>query len=768
EIHVDLTPDLSGGPLVNADDPRVFEVWNLVFIQYNRDGEGKLSPLPASHVDTGMGFERLVTVLQNKTSNYDTDVFAPLLARLQELTGAPAYAATMPSDEPTDGEMRDISYRVVADHIRCLAFAIADGAQPDNEGRGYVLRRILRRAVRYGRQYLGVEGPFLHGLVPTLVDQMGDQFPELRDHGDRIAEVIHEEEESFGRTLDTGLKLFNAAADEAIAQGRRPIDGETAFKLHDTYGFPIDLTSIIAGERGLEVDLVGYDARMEEARERARGTGGDGAVDHARALVAAAGQLDGAVIDAAATDDGPKFETFDLTTSMTAWLDGEGALRRDPLTSESPCGVVLAATPFYAEQGGQVGDRGVLRSPTGRFRVDGTHRVRDMVLHVGTLESGGLEVGQDLEAEVDADRRRSIMSNHTATHLLNLGLREVLGDHVQQRGSLVDDAKTRFDFAHRSALTQGEIEAIETAVEKAIGDGLEVHDLEVPLERAQSIRGLRAVFGEKYPDQVRVVSVGAAVEHLLGEPDSDRWGDLSIELCGGTHVGNTGELGAFALTTEEAVAKGIRRVVGVTGAAAQSARSRAVELLERASALTSVEDEGALRSGLAELQAAVAGEVLPTLGRQRLLDHIGTLQAEAKTRQRAAAQQQGAKAQTRARALLDTALDAGDSKVIVGEVPNADADQLREALDWLRQKAGSAAVVLFATGGKKPVLFAGLTSDLVDGGLDARQILREAGKIVGGGGGGRPDLAQGGGKDAAKVPEAVEHLGGWLREQILS
>ncbi|MEM8930922.1 MAG: alanine--tRNA ligase [Acidobacteriota bacterium] len=769
EIHVDMTPDLSGGPLVNADDPRVFEVWNLVFIQFNRDGDGKLHTLPAQHVDTGMGFERLVAVLQNKTSNYDTDVFAPLMEAIRVETGAPAYAASMPPADgtPSADAMRDVTYRIVADHLRCLSFAIADGALPDNFGRGYVLRRILRRAYRYGCRYLGVDRPFLHRLVPAVVAQLGEAFPELATAEARIVEAVREEEESFARTLDRGLALFDAAAERAAD---RTIDGETAFKLHDTYGFPIDLTTIIAGERGFDVDVDGYEAQMERAREIARAGGKTGEADASRAILDAVTHLDDATFGRIATDDAPKFDAMDHASEVVGWVDTAGAFHFDGQleSGADAVGLVLRSTCFYAEQGGQVGDRGRIETADGCvFEVADTQRARDTVFHVGQVTTGTMTPGAAVTASLAADRRRSIMAHHSATHLLNHALREHLGEHVQQKGSLVDDEKTRFDFSHRQAVTSDEIERIEAHVGRQIGEALAVHDQVVPIGDARSVHSLRAVFGEKYPDDVRVVSIGPSVDALLDDRDNTAWAEYSIELCGGTHVADTGEIGAFAVTSEEAVAKGVRRLVGVTGDLARRARAAATEIGERLSAVESLGDDlDALQAGVAEAQTAVGEATLPLRERQRIQERLQGLQGRIKTLNKAQAADQGAEVLDVAAALLDAAVDAGGSKVIVGEVPGAPAEQLREAADWLRQKAGSAAVLLFAPSGPKVTMLAALTKDLVSGGLDAKSVLREAGKVVGGGGGGRPDLAQGGGKNPAKVPEAIDAVRSWLTDRL--
>ena len=766
EIHVDLTPDLSGGPLVNADDPRVFEVWNLVFIQFNRDQGSRLHTLPSKHVDTGMGFERLVTVLQGQKSNYDTDVFSPLMEAIRRQTGAPAYAATMPTARPNEQGMRDITYRILADHLRCLSFAIADGALPDNEGRGYVLRRILRRAYRYGRQYMGADRPFLHLLVPALVDQMGGVFPELKANQSRVAEAIHEEEESFARTLDTGLKLFQVAADSEDVRKSETIDGETAFKLHDTFGFPIDLTQIIAGERGLKVDKDGYDQLMEAARQKARSAGKTGEADAAQAILDAVAQLESSFFETTKTDDRPKFSAFETPSKVVGWVDATGSFHQTDLPSDQDIGLVLETTCFYAEQGGQVGDRGRIQGEHGTFEVIDSRRAQDTVLHIGRLTEGRLSCGDPAKAVVAEGRRRAIMSNHTATHLLNHALRDVLGEHVQQKGSLVDDEKTRFDFSHKKSLNSEQLLEIQGKVSRQIDQGLEVYDQEIPLPDAKSVNSLRAVFGEKYPDRVRVVSIGVPVDDLLADRDNAQWADYSIELCGGTHTADTTAVAEFALVSEEAVAKGVRRIVGITGDTARRAQQTADSLLGRAEALTG-DDPESLQQGVSDLLEALNRDLLPITAKQQISAKIQDVQQHIKSLQKAQAAEQGAEALDAAAELLESATDVGGTKVIVGPMPDAPMDKLRESVDWLRHKSGSAAVLLFAPGsGSKVPMLAALTQDLLAKGLDAKLILREAGKIVGGGGGGRPDMAQGGGKDASKVPEAVEHVREWLVGQL--
>ncbi|NUQ49906.1 MAG: alanine--tRNA ligase, partial [Phycisphaerae bacterium] len=588
EMHIDLTPDKSGGKLVNAGDERVIEFWNLVFIQFNRGPDGKLTPLPAKHVDTGMGFERITRLIQGKRSNYDIDVFTPIFDAIQRVSGAAPYGGLMEAGtggpgcgtgvSPVSGGtgvspvtrstgvspvahsdiMRDTAYRVIADHIRTLTFAIADGAVPDKEGRGYVLRRILRRAVRYGWQHLDLHKPFLCELVDTVVATMGEAFPKLRENPRRIVELIRDEETSFERTLARGLALFEEAAERA-RRHHNEIHGEDAFRLHDTFGFPIDLTQIMADEKGLHVDIGEYERLMEEARDRARGSKRnlDDAFDRETYEKLAQGEP---------TDDSPKYvEPFECQ-ALVIQVGG-------PVSHSAGATISFMTnrTAFYAEQGGQVGDTGWVEGEGGlRIEVTGVSRHGDYVFHHGQVIGGEEPLGKQVRMRVNRARRMRIMQNHTATHVLNWALREVLGEHIQQKGSLVDPEKTRFDFSHTKAMTPEEIERIERLCLEQIRQALDVHtnnNEPVSQQQALAINGLRAVFGEKYPDLVRVVSIGKPVADLLANPDSPEWRRYSIEFCGGTHVRNTSEIGDFVLVAEEAVAKGVRRLVGLSGEA---------------------------------------------------------------------------------------------------------------------------------------------------------------------------------------------------------
>ncbi len=780
EVHIDLTPDKCGAKLVNTGDARVMEVWNLVFIQYNRGPDGLLTPLPDKHVDTGMGFERICAVVQGKRSNYDTDIFAPLFNAIREVTGAPAYGGLLESPDlaapaaPRADVMRDVAYRVIADHIRTLTFALADGAIPDKEGRGYVLRRILRRAVRYGWQHLGMREPFLSRLAPAVVALLGDAFPHLRGGPrlvagrpapavelSRVVELIHDEEQSFGRTLERGIALFEDAAVQALREHHGELRGSDAFKLHDTFGFPIDLTQIMASERGLRVDIGEYERLMEDARERARA----GGKTHAGAEVPS--EL---LTGLPPTDDSPKHSADLFVAPLCAIVRTEPGQRPELLRSGAiepgaRAALIFEQTCFYAEQGEQVGDRGEISGASLRFDVESTQRVGEIVLHHGTLVQGRLSIGQEYEQRVHADRA-SIRRNHTATHVLNWALRETLGEHVQQKGSLVDADKTRFDFSHPKPLTLAEIEQIESRCAEQIQRDLRVDAQLRPHAEALRINGLRAVFGEKYPDQVRVVSIGASVAELVRDPTNAAWRGFSIEFCGGTHVRSTGEIGSFTLISEEAIAKGVRRVVGVSGDAARLTAELGQALLSQARQAPNSPESLAAR--VAELQQALQETSLTLRHRIALRELLAQLQESAKKSQRAANAASAGQVRAHALRLLDSAERVGGVTLLVATLPDTPVDQLKQAADALKQKAGSAALLLASvdTSSERVTLLAAVSDDLIRRGVKAGDWVKAVATLVDGGGGGPPSMAQAGGKNPQKLPEALAAARQWINERL--
>jgi len=771
EIFYDRTPDKSGGRYINGDDPRVMEIWNNVFIQYNRNPDLSLTPLPAKHVDTGMGFERMASVLQGVDNNYDIDLFTPFWEALSKLSGRkytskfPPTNAPDPAAEAADPQLRsDIAFRVIADHIRCLTFALTDGAVPGNEGRGYVLRRILRRAVRFGRQQLDLREPFLHTLVPVVVDVMGDAFPELKTDPKRVMEIIKDEEVSFGRTLDRGIQLFEEAA--ARSHETHRISGEDAFKLHDTYGFPVDLTQIMAAERGMTVDIADYERLMEEARERARAGGKEGAsrlFTLPPDVLAKLGEK-----GVAPTDDKAKYAGAPISATVVAIWDGQQLIDETHGSEAAGQGVaiILDKTNFYAEMGGQVGDSGELRGKDAVMAVATTRAAGGYVLHVGNMIEGHLHVGDQVTATLASVRPRT-EKNHTATHLANWALREVLGDGVQQKGSLVDPEKLRFDFSHPKAPEEGELQRVEQLVNQCVEKKLPVYAEEAPQEQALKINGLRAVFGEKYPPMVRVVSIGVPVGELLKSPDKADWRQYSIEFCGGTHLKNTADVGAFVITAEESVSKGIRRIVALTGEAAAEAKSL-VQRVDEAIAQARKTPEEQLPGAISGLSKLLASPNLPLLAKRRGQAAVAELQAKYKQWEKAqkSAGSEGIDAVALAGELLAKAEDLGGGKLIVGDIPGASDDQLRSAMDSLKKKAGSYAIMLGSAGDAKVTFVAAVSDDLIARGLKAGDWIRETAKVAGGGGGGRPQMAQAGGKDPSKLPDALETARAVARKAI--
>jgi alanyl-tRNA synthetase len=713
EIHIDRTPDRSGGKLINKGTPDVIEIWNLVFIQFNRGPDKKLTPLPAKHVDTGMGFERVTAVLQGKTSNYDTDVFTPIFEAIQRITGAPAYMGKL-------DDLKDTAYRVIADHIRALTFALTDGAVPSNVGRGYVVRSILRRAERYGRMYLDTAKPFLHELVPAVVEVMGGPFPELNKNPGDVAGVILEEEKSFIRTLDRGIKLFQEVAAKTRKEGGAVVRGDDVFELHTTYGFFPDITMQMAAEVGLGVDEEGYKRRMKEFQTQS-------GKDRKKTVVTAvSGQLP-------RTDDSPKYDGLSAKGKVVGWVKDNAVQAAGQLEEGDEAALLLDSTNFYAEQGGQVGDAGFVQTTTGLFEVEDSQKLGDAVLHVGHVTWGHVEVGQSAVLVVGGNRPHT-MRNHTATHLLNWALRKVLGGNIDQKGSLVDAEKTRFDFTHDKPLTAEEIAAVERLVNEKIYADLPVTPTVMPLAEAKKLPGVRAVFGEKYPDPVRVLLIGA-------DKPADATEENSVEFCGGTHLAHTGQAGFFKIVSQEAVAKGVRRVTAVTG-------RKAVETVQHQAALLD-ELGGRLNCKPDEIHARV----------QALQEEVKKLQAQLK--KGAAGDLTGA-----ADKLLAAATEANGSKLIVGELPPAPAEQARQQLDRLRQKAGSAVIVVGWADEGKVTLMTAVTDDLTKKGLDAGKLVGEAAKVVGGKGGGPKHMAQAGGKDAAKLGEALARAKQLAAEQL--
>ena len=704
EIHIDLTPDKTGASLVNAGDARVMEIWNLVFIQYNRGLDGKLNPLPAKHVDTGMGFERVCSVIQNAGSNYNTDVFKPLMDAIGELASA-RYTGKL--DLPMD-----TAFRVIADHARMSTFAITDGARPGNKKRDAVLRSVIRRAVRYGYQIMKFRDPFLHRLVPVIQGQMGDAFPELNRNSEQVGNIIKEEETSFFATVERGLAVFEDAA-KAAGAGSRVFDGKIAFDLHQELGFPIDMTAQLVHERGLSIDRELYDRLWREHIQ----TSGQGRKQHAQVAVDLTG--------IAKTEDAYKYNGLASSGKIVGWIKDSNFISNGTLSEDQPVAILLDKTNFYAEQGGQAGDTGLIRTETGEFEVVGAERQGDQVLHWGRLTAGTLSPGQTAALQVSSDRLHT-MRNHTGTHLLNWALRQVLGDHVEQKGSLVDPEKLRFDFSHDKPVTLEQIARVEALVNEKIYLDQPVSATIMPLADAKKLHGVRAMFGEKYPDPVRVIAIGTE------DPRKEAGIDHSIEFCGGTHLSRTGQAGFLKVVSEENVAKGVRRITAVTGAGAVAH----VQKLDR------------------EIKGLSSALSVPS---EQLSSRVTALQEEIKALKKKLASGAGMAVDpvVAAGKLLDAAPDLSVGKLIVGEIAGASDEQLRTAMDWLKKKCPSCAVMLASAADDKVNFVCAVTDDLIAKGLKAGDWIRETAKVAGGGGGGRPNMAQAGGKDPAKLQDAL-------------
>ncbi len=723
EIHIDLGPErcekkkLSSHKCgVNSGCGRFIELWNLVFIQYNRDETGRLESLGANYVDTGLGLERIAAVMQHKASNYDTDLFMSLIKAIEGITGH-KYTSRL-------GSETDNAFRVISDHIRALTFAITDGATPTNEGRGYVIRRILRRAARFGR-VLGMHQPFMYKLVPVLTEVMGDAFGEIRERAEYVSTVIEAEEAGFGRTLDRGIEIFASAAKRAQKAKDKTITGDDAFTLYDTYGFPLDLTELMARERNLKVDTGKFEELMDEQRARARAAQKD---------VSIGVNLSG--VELPSTDDSPKYEGSSCTSRIVGFIDSQGYKTEGQLTDGAErIGLVLDKSCFYAEAGGQVGDCGLITSSAGRFAVESAGKIAACVVHWGRLAAGGLSVGDEVEAKVDKGRESS-EKNHTATHLLQWALQQVLGESVRQQGSLVCPEYLRFDFTYPKALSSEELKKVESLVRGKIAADEPVTAPVMPIAEAQKL-GAMALFGEKYGSEVRVVAIGA--ESLDGIGDA-----FSREFCGGTHTDRTGRIGGFKIIKEESISAGVRRITALTG-----------EGLNRF-----FDERSDTVDGLSVMLKAPAEQLVERV--KKLIEDNKKLVKELKS----ARKKGGVDVMAEAKALLSKAEKVGQTSIITGQLSANSIEEGRGAIDMLRKKAKSAAIVLGMAGEGKVNLLVGITDDLVKKGLKAGELVKAVAPIVGGGGGGGPKMAQAGGKEPDKIDEALAKAAEIIKEKL--
>ena len=686
----DVAGDPPGGP--NDDGDRYIEIWNLVFMQFNRSADGEMQPLPKPSVDTGMGLERIAAVMQHVHSNYEIDLFDALLGSASELLGGVSK--------------QEKSLRVIADHIRSAAFLIADGVMPSNEGRGYTLRRIIRRAIRHGNK-LGAVQPFFSQLVAALVRLMGDAYPELKTGQTQIEKILQQEEEQFAKTLDKGMKVLEQ--DIAALQGD-VISGTTVFTLYDTYGFPVDLTNDIARERGLSLDYAGFDAAMEAQRERARASSKFG-VDYNAGL-----EIEGQT-------DFSGYEKVSASAKVKAVLVDGAEIEK--AAAGSACMVVLDATPFYAESGGQVGDSGELVWSGGKMRVDDTQKEGAHFIHIGEIVEGALSVSQDVSAIVDARKRGATALNHSATHLLHAALRKVLGDHIVQKGSLVDSERLRFDFAHYEAITAQQLEQIEVMVNAQIRANTPVITKVTDMKTAKEM-GAMALFGEKYGNEVRVLSMGE--------------NDFSVELCGGTHVQRTGDIGFFSVVSESGISSGVRRIEAVSGYAAELRARENLELLK----------------GVAAAFKA---------SRESVLEKVEVSQQRTKQLEKELQQLKAKLASSAGSDLASDAEDVGGIKVVAAKMDGMDRKGLMDAVDKLKNQLQEAVVLLAAEEGGKLILIAGVSKS-ISGRFPAGDLMKQVAELVGGKGGGRPDMAQGGGQDVARLPQALEKVRAWVESKL--
>lgn len=692
EIFYDHGDHIWGGPpgSPEEDGDRYIEIWNIVFMQFNRQADGTMEPLPKPSVDTGMGLERIAAVLQHVNSNYDIDLFRTLIQAVAKVTGA------------TD--LSNKSLRVIADHIRSCAFLIADGVMPSNENRGYVLRRIIRRAVRHGNM-LGAKETFFYKLVGPLIDVMGSAGEDLKRQQAQVEQVLKTEEEQFARTLERGLALL----DEELAKlSGDTLDGETAFSLYDTYGFPVDLTADVCRERNIKVDEAGFEAAMEEQRRRAREASGFGADYNAMIRVDSASEFKG-------------YDHLELNGKVTAlFVDGKAV---DAINAGQEAVVVLDQTPFYAESGGQVGDKGELKGANFSFAVEDTQKYGQAIGHIGKLAAGSLKVGDAVQADVDEARRARIRLNHSATHLMHAALRQVLGTHVSQKGSLVNDKVLRFDFSHNEAMKPEEIRAVEDLVNAQIRRNLPIETNIMDLEAAKA-KGAMALFGEKYDERVRVLSMG----------------DFSTELCGGTHASRTGDIGLFRIISESGTAAGVRRIEAVTGEGA----------------IATVHADSDRLSEVAHLLKGDSNNLADKV--RSVLERTRQLEKELQQLKEQAAAQESAN-------LSSKAIDVNGVKLLVSELSGVEPKMLRTMVDDLKNQLGSTIIVLATVAEGKVSLIAGVSKDVTDR-VKAGELIGMVAQQVGGKGGGRPDMAQAGGTDAAALPAALASVKGWVSAKL--
>lgn len=762
EIHYDRIGGRNASALVNMDDPNVLEVWNVVFIQYNREADGNLRTLPNKHIDTGMGFERLVSILQNKYSNYDTDVFLPIFDKIREITGVRPYTGKF-GNEDKDGI--DTAYRVIADHVRTLTFAICDGGVPNNEGRGYVLRRILRRGSRYVRKYMNYPiGGFFQQLVDVVIEQNKEIFPEISSGAQDLKEILNEEELSFAKTLDRGEKLFEQYAIIASKTPEQTLSGKDVWRLYDTYGFPVDLTRLMAEEAGLKIDEEGFERAKEESREASKGSGTKDGKTLVKLDVHALSELD--QNDAIPkTNDEFKYGLENVKAKVVGIYDGSKFV--DSIEDPSiQYGILLDKTPFYAEQGGQEYDTGKLVIDGKlEFNVANVQVYAGYVLHTGNIVDGKLNVGDEIIATYDELRRWPIRNNHTGTHILNFALREVLGDGVDQKGSLVAPEKLRFDFSHKQAVTAKELEKIEAISNKYIKNNDKVYYKDVSLTKAKEINGLRAVFGETYPDPVRVVSIGVLVDDLLADPTNTKWHEISIEFCGGTHVAKTGDIKDLVIIEESGIAKGIRRIVAVTGHDAHHVQKVANEFEQEIDNASSLPFGVAKESKSKELGVALKKLSISVLDKQRLTEKFNKLDKSIKDNLKAKQKEETKKTLDVVNNWLNDKENA--SSFLVAHVPiTANAKAITEAINLIKKQDKTKSIYLLTGETDKVAHGCYVSDEAIAKGINANELAKAVSENIGGKAGGKGNIVQGMGDKPQGINTAIEEVTKLFKEKL--
>ncbi|KAG6901162.1 hypothetical protein C0995_016297 [Termitomyces sp. Mi166 len=754
EIHYDRIGGRNAAHLVNQDDPDVLEIWNNVFIQFNRENDGSLKSLPSKHVDTGMGFERLVSALQDKRSNYDTDVFTPIFERIQQLTGVRPYEGCF-GDNDTDGI--DTAYRVVADHVRTLTFALSDGGVPNNFGRGYVLRRILRRGARYARKKLGVTiGSFFSDLMPVVVEHMGDVFPEITKKLDDLKELLDEEEESFSRTLDRGEKLFDQFAAMAKEQGVKELNGKDVWRLYDTFGFPVDLTRLMAEELGLEVNEQEFEDAQAASKEASKATKKVGGNDLIKLDVHDIAALEGNE-SVPKTDDSAKFNLGIITPHVKAiFYNKTFVSSTSDIPEDASFGILLDRTNFYAESGGQEYDTGnIVVDGVADFAVTNVQVYNGYVLHTGDLKYGVVNVGDEVIASYD----------EAATHILNFSLREILGDHIDQKGSLVAPTKLRFDFSHKAQISIADLAKIELMSVDWIKKNVRVFSKEVDLQTARKIPGLRAVFGETYPDPVRVVTLEYDVGNIAKDVENLKWRSTSVEFCGGTHVAKTGDIKDFVITEESGIAKGIRRIIAVTGHEAHAVTRTAQELKEKLDAIEQLvgrEKDTALKA----FSVVLGQSDISVIKKAELKDRLGAVR---KTFDKQVKEKETLANKEAVDSLHTYFKDNSEALGYVAILNVDGSSKILQSVVAQGKKLGKAVYVLSVdTEGGKIAHVNYVPPALKEKGLDARTWANRVTDIIGGKAGGKEDSAQGVGIEVLKIDDALRSAQSYLTSSLSS